>query len=112
MAREESRAGGMTGMGIHVLDCLRELNGPMRRVSALSKSRVLNLPAGDTTAALITVLMIGFISKASRIKEDAAIGIMYTAVFAAGGMLASRLPKWNINGARVGSSRSGKLRAP
>ena len=53
VAREESRAGGMTGMGIHVLDCLRELNGPMRRVSALSKSRVLNLPAGDTTAALI-----------------------------------------------------------
>jgi len=54
MAREESRAGGMTGMGIHVLDCFRDLNGPMKRVSALSKARVLaHLPTGDTTAALI-----------------------------------------------------------
>jgi len=54
MALEESRAGGMTGMGIHVLDCFRDLNGPMKRVSALSKARVLkHLPAGDTTAALI-----------------------------------------------------------
>ncbi len=54
MAREESRAGGMTGMGIHVLDCFRDLNGPMKRVSALSKARALtHLPTGDTTAALI-----------------------------------------------------------
>jgi len=53
MAREESRAGGMTGMGIHVLDCFRDLNGPIKRVSALSKARALKLPTGDTTAALI-----------------------------------------------------------
>jgi predicted dehydrogenase len=53
MAAEESRAGGMTGMGIHVLDCLRDLNGPMKRVSALSKARALKVAAGDTTAALI-----------------------------------------------------------
>ena len=53
MAREESRAGGMTGMGIHVLDCFRDLNGPIRRVSALSKMRALKVPAGDTTAALV-----------------------------------------------------------
>ncbi|HXF87766.1 MAG TPA: Gfo/Idh/MocA family oxidoreductase [Xanthobacteraceae bacterium] len=52
-AREESRAGGMTGMGIHVLDCFSYLVGPMRRLAALSKRRVLDLPAGDTTAALI-----------------------------------------------------------
>jgi predicted dehydrogenase len=52
-APEETRAGGMTGMGIHVLDCFRDLVGPMRRVSALSKRRVLPLPAGDTTAALV-----------------------------------------------------------
>jgi predicted dehydrogenase len=52
-AREESRAGGMTGMGIHVLDCFSYLAGPMRRLAALSKRRVLDLPAGDTTAALI-----------------------------------------------------------
>jgi predicted dehydrogenase len=53
MAPEESRAGGMTGMGIHVLDCLRDLVGPMRRISALSKARALHVPTGDTTAALI-----------------------------------------------------------
>jgi predicted dehydrogenase len=53
MAPEESRAGGMTGMGIHVLDCFRDLVGPMKRISALSKARALALPTGDTTAALI-----------------------------------------------------------
>jgi predicted dehydrogenase len=52
-AREESRAGGMTGMGIHVLDCFSHLAGPMRRIAALSTQRALKLPAGDTTAALI-----------------------------------------------------------
>jgi predicted dehydrogenase len=53
MQAEESRAGGMTGMGIHVLDCFRDVAGPMQRVSALSKARVLKLPTGDSTAALI-----------------------------------------------------------
>jgi predicted dehydrogenase len=53
MAAEESRAGGMTGMGIHVLDCFRDLVGPMKRISALSTARALTLPTGDTTAALI-----------------------------------------------------------
>ena len=53
VAAEESRAGGMTGMGIHVLDCFRDLVGPMKRISALSKARALTLPTGDTTAALI-----------------------------------------------------------
>ena len=52
MRAEESRAGGMTGMGIHVLDCFRDLNGPMKRISALSKSRALKLSTGDTTSAL------------------------------------------------------------
>jgi predicted dehydrogenase len=53
MTAEESRAGGMTGMGIHVLDCFRDMVGPMKRISAISKARVMNVPAGDTTAALI-----------------------------------------------------------
>src|ERR1700694_3645663 len=53
MAAAESRAGGMTGMGIHVLDCFRDLNGPMKRIRALSKARALKPPTGDTTAALI-----------------------------------------------------------
>jgi predicted dehydrogenase len=52
-APEETRAGGMTGMGIHVLDCFRDLIGPVARVSALSKRRALALPTGDTTAALL-----------------------------------------------------------
>jgi predicted dehydrogenase len=52
-APEESRAGGMTGMGIHVLDCFSHLVGPMRRVAALSRRRALDLPTGDTTAALV-----------------------------------------------------------
>ena len=41
MPAEESRAGGMTGMGIHVLDCFRDMVGPMKRISALSKARAL-----------------------------------------------------------------------
>jgi predicted dehydrogenase len=53
VAAEETRAGAMTGMGIHVLDCFRDLVGPMKRISALSKARTLKLPTGDTTAALI-----------------------------------------------------------
>jgi len=52
-APEETRAGGMTGMGIHVLDCFRDCVGPMTRISALSKKRVLPLATGDTTAALV-----------------------------------------------------------
>ena len=52
-APEETRAGGMTGMGIHLLDCFRELVGPMTRISALSKRRALALATGDTTAALV-----------------------------------------------------------
>jgi predicted dehydrogenase len=52
-APEETRAGGMTGMGIHVLDCFRHLLGPMTRVAALSKRRALALATGDTTAALV-----------------------------------------------------------
>ncbi len=44
---------------------------------------------GSLLAGLFTVTAISFVSKISRIKEDAAIGIMYTGVFAAGGLLAS-----------------------
>jgi predicted dehydrogenase len=50
---EESRAGGMTGMGIHVLDCFRDMVGPMKRISAISRARAMKLATGDTTAALI-----------------------------------------------------------
>ncbi len=50
---QETKAGGMTGMGIHLLDAFSFLVGPMARVSALSTRRTLPLPSGDTTAALI-----------------------------------------------------------
>jgi predicted dehydrogenase len=52
-APDESRAGSMTGMGIHVLDCFSYLVGRLKRIGALSTRRVLKLPTGDTTAALI-----------------------------------------------------------
>ena len=44
---------------------------------------------GSILAGLFTVVMIGFVVRISRIKEDTAIGVMYTGVFAAGGILAS-----------------------
>jgi ABC-type Mn2+/Zn2+ transport system permease subunit/Mn-dependent DtxR family transcriptional regulator len=44
---------------------------------------------GSVLAAILTVLLIGFVSKASRIKEDAAIGIMYCGIFAAGVVVVS-----------------------
>jgi predicted dehydrogenase len=53
LTAEESRAGGMTGMGIHVLDCFRDMVGPMKRISAMSTARAMKLTTGDTTAALI-----------------------------------------------------------
>ena len=44
---------------------------------------------GALIAGLITVALVGFVSKYSRLKDDAVIGIMYTGVFALGGVLAS-----------------------
>jgi manganese/iron transport system permease protein/iron/zinc/copper transport system permease protein len=44
---------------------------------------------GSLIAAIITVLMIGIVSRLSRIKEDSAIGIVYTGIFAAGVVLVS-----------------------
>jgi predicted dehydrogenase len=67
MTPAESRAGGMTGMGIHVLDCFRDLVGPVARISALSKARALRLSTGDTTAALIEF-------------EDGATGVLGTTI--------------------------------
>jgi len=39
---------------------------------------------GSLLAAVVTVALISFVSRISRIKEDTAIGIMYTGVFALG----------------------------
>ena len=51
-APEETKAGAVTGMGIHLIDSFSFLVGPMRRISALSTRRTLPLASGDTTAAL------------------------------------------------------------
>lgn len=44
---------------------------------------------GSLLAGIITVALISFVSNVSRIKEDTAIGVMYTGMFAAGGLLYS-----------------------
>ena len=44
---------------------------------------------GSLIAAVVTVGLIGFVSRVSRLKEDAAIGIMYTGIFAGGVVLVS-----------------------
>lgn len=53
---------------------------------------IASMPAmllGSILAGLLMVLLVGFVSRVSRIKEDTAIGIMYTGIFAAGALLAS-----------------------
>jgi predicted dehydrogenase len=52
-APQETKAGGMTGMGIHLLDAFSFLVGPMARVSALSTRRILPFESGDTTQAML-----------------------------------------------------------
>lgn len=44
---------------------------------------------GALIAGFTTVVLVNFVSRVSRIKEDTAIGIMYTGIFALGGALAS-----------------------
>src|SRR3954451_21658855 len=52
-APQETKAGGMTGMGIHLLDAYSFLIGPMARVTAHSTRRILPFESGDTTQALL-----------------------------------------------------------
>lgn len=55
-----------------------------------------NAPAmivGSLVAGFITAALIGWVSRISRVKEDTTIGIMYTGVFAAGGLMASLFSK-------------------
>ncbi len=44
---------------------------------------------GAIIAGVITVGMVGFVTKFSRLKEDTAIGIMYTGIFAVGSFIIS-----------------------
>jgi predicted dehydrogenase len=50
---EEAPAGGMTGMGIHIVDAYINMFGPVREVHALCTKRLLPNPAGDTVAVLL-----------------------------------------------------------
>jgi len=56
-----------------------------------------NAPAmliGSLVAGFVTAALIGWVSRVSRVKEDATIGIMYTGIFAFGGLLASLFSKY------------------
>ncbi|WP_374440520.1 Gfo/Idh/MocA family protein [Stella sp.] len=49
----ESPAGGMTALGIHMVDALIGLLGPVAAVTALSWRRAIPIPIDDTTAMLL-----------------------------------------------------------
>ena len=49
---------------------------------------------GSVLAGFLTIAMIGIVSRFSRIKEDAVIGIMYTGIFAFGGVMLSLFSKY------------------
>ncbi|WP_093048492.1 metal ABC transporter permease [Salipaludibacillus aurantiacus] len=52
---------------------------------------------GAVITGVLTALAIGFISQNSRIKEDSAIGIMFTAMFAAGVVLITALQGTSVD---------------
>ncbi|MCB1547822.1 MAG: Gfo/Idh/MocA family oxidoreductase [Hyphomicrobiaceae bacterium] len=51
--REEAPGGGMTALGIHALDMLINLCGPVTEVDARSQRRVMQADVDDTTAMLL-----------------------------------------------------------
>ena len=51
--REEGPGGGMTGRGVHVLDAMIGLAGPVARVTAHSSRRALDYGLDDTTSVLL-----------------------------------------------------------
>lgn len=52
MTREESPAGAMTGLGVHMVDTMQYLLGPVARVSAMSK-RILGRSALDDMTSIV-----------------------------------------------------------
>lgn len=52
-SREESPAGGMTSLGIHALDCMIHMGGPVAEVDAISTRRSIGYDVDDATAALV-----------------------------------------------------------
>ena len=53
VAPGESPAGGMAGAGIHMLDAIVQLLGPIVQVAAYSSRQVLDVPMDDTTTAIL-----------------------------------------------------------
>ena len=51
-SRLESPAGGLAGLGIHMIDLMCWLAGPVRRLTAQAKRRAVSVDIDDTTSAL------------------------------------------------------------
>jgi predicted dehydrogenase len=51
--RKESPAGGLAGLGVHMIDLMTWLGGPARSVMGLAKRRALDIDVDDTTSALM-----------------------------------------------------------
>ena len=51
--RVESPAGGLAGLGIHMIDLLCWLAGPVRRLTAQARRRAVSVDIDDTTSALL-----------------------------------------------------------
>lgn len=52
-SRDESPAGGMTSLGIHALDCMIHMGGPVAEIDAYSARRAIGCDFDDTTAVLL-----------------------------------------------------------
>lgn len=50
---KESPAGGLTAMGIHIIDAFIHLGGPMSTVCAVSSGNVLDVDIDDTTSVML-----------------------------------------------------------
>ena len=53
------------------------------------EAHLVGMLAGAILAGILTVALIGFITRVSRIKQDTAIGIMYTGIFGLGALAVS-----------------------
>jgi predicted dehydrogenase len=52
-SRDDSPAGGMTSLGIHALDCMIHLGGPIAELDAISERRAIGYDIDDATAAVV-----------------------------------------------------------
>ena len=53
--RSESPGGGLAALGIHMIDLVNWIGGPVRRLSALSHRRAVPVDIDDTTSAIFTL---------------------------------------------------------